>query len=528
MAVDAATIKDLVRAHRSLDKAAASSTDALIAGFRRAEAQAMKRITELIADAPFGGLGQGANLQRRLAWYFENIPSLEVAQANAAYGKAVERYLETYPRLGKLSSSILKAGGVPADFTRIPKELISALQARDATFFAELNTLALQKLDETFLNSVVVGRSVKGALAAIRGTIEGSYKWGETRGLYEWHAGTYARTANMRFSRQIMKAQADELKLEQFLYIGPVDSKKRPFCLQLVGQAFTRIEIEDLDNGQTGDTFSDGGGFNCRDSWSPIDKKLFDDLRNDPDGGQELVKSEMAKPPKITSKSQKGSSPTPLTPSAAAEPVKPALLAEEPFVASITPLEENAFASWKGASYRQMRKLQYLKGEKLARIQDAYRSQQALSKLGGNLLEVLERRLALIENALNRARPFQGNVYRGMRWFGDPKQSQFDKFVSAKELSFNAISSSSESLETAGFFAGAGDDQIIFRIANKTGVNIGKIDGATTEQEIVLRAQARYRVKSVKTFGPGEKVHAGGSTLVEGQRGAFIELEELI
>ena len=37
-------------------------------------------------------------------------------------------------------------------------------------------------------------------------------KWGKGRGLYEWHAGTYARTAQMRNARQMLKVKADELQ----------------------------------------------------------------------------------------------------------------------------------------------------------------------------------------------------------------------------------------------------------------------------------------------------------------------------
>ena len=74
-----------------------------------------------------------------------------------------------------------------------------------------------------------------------------------------------------------------------------MDSKKRPFCLQIVGGAFSRTDIEDMDNSQTGDVFSDGGGFNCRDSWSPITQDTFDELKASDGEGAPAVKKEIEK-----------------------------------------------------------------------------------------------------------------------------------------------------------------------------------------------------------------------------------------
>ncbi len=284
------TIADLVRANKALDIAADQAESLLLRAFRRAEAQAFRRIAELMVEAPNFST---TDLTNRLAWYFQNIPSLQIAGSQAAYGEAVVSYLDDYPRLGELASKILSSVNIPKDLTLIPDELIRALQGRDSDWFNVLNTDALARLDRQLLDSVVVGRTPANALSSIKGTITGSYPWGKTRGLYEWHAGTYARTAAMRFSRQILKDQANELNLETFVYVGPVDAKTRPFCLELAGGAFTREEIEDFDNGQTGDTFSDGGGFNCRHTWSPVPRDVYNELKEQPNEGQDIVNKEI-------------------------------------------------------------------------------------------------------------------------------------------------------------------------------------------------------------------------------------------
>lgn len=58
----------------------------------------------------------------------------------------------------------------------------------------------------------------------------------------------------------------DAVKYE---YAGPVDGLERDFCADLSakGKAYTRAEIDDMDNGQGLPVFTSCGGYNCRHSW---------------------------------------------------------------------------------------------------------------------------------------------------------------------------------------------------------------------------------------------------------------------
>jgi hypothetical protein len=462
------TLADLVKANRALDAAALRSTDEILAGFRRAEAKAFSRLRELLVGAPNFSR---ENLGNRLKWYFANIPSLEIAQAQASFAASVKSYLDAYPSLGGMASGILGAGGVPKGFTSIPRELIEALASRDRAFFNELNAEALSRLDRQLLDSVVVGRTPAGALADIRGVITGSYPWGKTRGLYEWHAGTYARTAQMQFSRQVLKAKADELQLKTFAYVGPVDSKKRPFCLERVGGAFTREEIDDMDNNQTGDVFTTGGGFNCRDTWSPIDKQLFDALREE--SGQDALKQELEKQAKT-------SIPPTLKPTPGSK------MENDAWIRSLTKDEYAALEEWKNIGYAEMRASQF---KTPAELQELYRGLEA------DLLKI-QQRVKIMEQALDRARPFSGEVFRGM---GGLTEEAFKSFVEAKTITWNALSSSSTIAEKGAQFAQRGGRRILFRIkGNKTGIDIKNINGFDKEGEVVLRKGARYRVDKVE------------------------------
>jgi hypothetical protein len=55
-----------------------------------------------------------------------------------------------------------------------------------------------------------------------------------------------------------------------FLYVGPVDSRTRDWCLGLVGKVRRKEDIETLDNGQLPNPFLTGGGWNCRHSWLAV------------------------------------------------------------------------------------------------------------------------------------------------------------------------------------------------------------------------------------------------------------------
>lgn len=480
-------VKELVTANRELDLAARSAENAILAGFRRAEATALGRISELLVSAPNFSK---TDLQARLAWYLQNLPSQELAAADAQYFRAVKGYLDKYTSIGGLAEKVLAAGQVPENFTLIPKELISALQKRDLVQFADLKNAAHNRLDKQLLDAVVVGRTPAGALADIKGTITGSYPWGKTRGLYEWHAGTYARTAQMRFARQTLKAKADELKLEWFVYIGPVDSKKRPFCLELVGGVYNRQQIEDFDNGQTGDTFSDGGGYNCRDTWSPVDKKFAEELNQDTAETKTEVNKEVAK--------QGGAKP----------PVEEAthgrLMDNSPWRGSLTGNEVEAIEHWKRSGYVDMRRVQYSAPEKL-------------SAWAPGRMAKAQARVQIMEQALDRAKPFQGTIYRGLN---DVNSGLYDKFMTSKELTMNALSSASKSqIVASGDFASYGNYRILMKIRNRTAVDIEKIGGQRTEAEVVLRKGARYKVLKAEEFTTkntwGEEVRLLEMTLEE-------------
>ena len=85
------------------------------------------------------------------------------------------------------------------------------------------------------------------------------------------------RDATIQTSRAVQASKATENDFEYFQYYGPVDSITRPFCSPLVNKVFSREEIDQMDNGQTGagSVMVAGGGFRCRHHWMPCERNWF-------------------------------------------------------------------------------------------------------------------------------------------------------------------------------------------------------------------------------------------------------------
>jgi hypothetical protein len=83
-------------------------------------------------------------------------------------------------------------------------------------------------------------------------------------------ARTVYDTAVSTFTRQIEQLTSDGTPDELFIYVGPTDSKVRPFCRRWVGRVRSRAQIDELDNGSLPNVFLSGGGYNCRHVWKRV------------------------------------------------------------------------------------------------------------------------------------------------------------------------------------------------------------------------------------------------------------------
>lgn len=97
------------------------------------------------------------------------------------------------------------------------------------------------------------------------------------------HAETEAATALSTFSRSVGHEMAKQDPPDaEYIYEGPVDDITRDICLEMAAAgALTLEEIEDRFPG----AFTDGGGFNCRHSWEPVNAAF----ETDPDAAAAAI-----------------------------------------------------------------------------------------------------------------------------------------------------------------------------------------------------------------------------------------------
>lgn len=271
-------LESMKRAYAELDRLAASTGDRTVMAMVRAQGVLIRQLERIVADIPDLA---GMSVQDRLVWYSTRVGRLDALVRASGYHEAAGLYVRDFERMAALAEKLVRAGGA-SGFGTVPAEFVRALQQRQWDRFVFLGREAALKLDDVFLDLVIGGASRSTMLAELRGVITGEYPWGDKTGLYEWHAGTYARTNAHRTMQAFANQQAQEAGLERFLYVGPLDAKTREFCAPLVGHTFTREEIDEMDNGQSADVFSDGGGWNCRHEWVGVTDELAAAVEDDP------------------------------------------------------------------------------------------------------------------------------------------------------------------------------------------------------------------------------------------------------
>lgn len=96
---------------------------------------------------------------------------------------------------------------------------------------------------------------------------------------------TELNTALLGFSRMINLVQAESVKLNQFIYIGPNDKITRKFCKKVLTEKdppiYTLKDIKDMNNDQGLPVAIYGGGYNCRHRWKAISDEFAKELKGE-------------------------------------------------------------------------------------------------------------------------------------------------------------------------------------------------------------------------------------------------------
>lgn len=139
----------------------------------------------------------------------------------------------------------------------VTEETLRALASftRDS-FLAQAGAMPA-RLKEEVIKAVLAGGRSSDVAAALSKLVE------------RFNAETLANTALNTFSRSVEYEMAKQDPPDaRYVYEGPIDEKTRDICLAMA--AAGPLTLAEIDSRFPG-AFVDGGGYNCRHSWIPVD-----------------------------------------------------------------------------------------------------------------------------------------------------------------------------------------------------------------------------------------------------------------
>lgn len=263
---------------------------------------------------------------------------------------------------------------------------------------------------------------------------------------------------------QMMEDAPADLK---YVYIGPVDEKTRPFCLEAASQgALTKDEILAL-GGEYAESLVSGGGINCRHNW----ELASDDIQSQFHRGGQAQKILDAKVDKQLN--------TFTTTSQADKYI------ENVALKNLTEREVKGIKSWSEGG-----QLVYVLKEKLL----------SGKKLSEKTIGIVNR----LNKSLNKMPNYKGTVYRGLSFDNIDEYINFkNNFRKGTTTSFPAFTSTSLSIEEATKFASQESLKVLLTIESKQGKWLGKLSAYPDELEVLFKSNSLFEVKDIKDAGVG-------------------------
>lgn len=252
----------------------AALMDTLTAAFARELAQVVRQlnvqIRALVATLDTKRdrvVASRANLARAVRAKRDITRALE----DAGYGRVLAGAVDA--PLDRLAAQVLQGdrlANVAATLTAADVDALVALKDVRLQQLFGVGTQMGNALWRTVLDGVLGARPVADLVADLADVADVSER--QARVLYDTAVSSYSRAASLLTS--------EGTDAELFLYVGPVDGKTRPFCVQHAGKVYTRAEVDAMDNGIKGygDVLLNGGGPNCRHMMRRV-SRLDDEIR---------------------------------------------------------------------------------------------------------------------------------------------------------------------------------------------------------------------------------------------------------
>ena len=143
------------------------------------------------------------------------------------------------------------------------------------SLLSQLGDMA-QIIKKEVVNGIISGAGRQSVLNAVRGQ----------RSLRPDQVKTLIDTALNEYSRSVTKLMIDKMpKDTKYVYIGALDGKTRPICLEMM--AADKLTEAEIQANFGSDVFISGGGYNCRHKW---EISVQDKFGQDPKGAKRIIK----------------------------------------------------------------------------------------------------------------------------------------------------------------------------------------------------------------------------------------------
>lgn len=388
----------------------------------------------------------------------------------------------------KAKSEVRKFQVDPTILNLPPKEAIKYLENKAVWMTGVEKDFVLNNVKPLLLDGIKTGKSTAEVIFAIEEMFESKYALENiiSTGITTARLETVVRTnfSDAYNQGRLTTFQDDDIKeiVPALQYSAILDDRTSDICNSLDGKIFKQ-----------GDPliakYTPPNHFNCRSIWTSIIKGESYEV-----SARESI-SKVQLPSGFggmtTAPPRKVSPVAPLP-----ETIKKPEKSPEEWLKSLTSEEKNVVGAWQGIGYERIREYQ-------------------LTGAGADRMKGVTKTLT---NALDKSSPYEGTVWRGLNNLG---KNDFDKISNAKKFNWKAFSSSAKDEKSATRFlhSDKGKNSIMFRIKNKTGVDITPLVG-NEEAEVILKPGKNYNVisKASKTFDTARgKVNALEIILEESQ-----------
>ena len=246
----------LEAAGQALAQVATSLSDAFARELARVLRLAERALLPILTDAKAGKRTARSIAGKALPLRTE----LRAVLTKAGYDRLVSH--ASIEAVAQMADALRASGNLPTGSAlgRISPSRLTALAQLLDTDLMGVGDQAAHALWRASVQAIYTERPASAVIGELARTLEKSFA----------QAHTLFDTQVSIVGRQIVWLASVQDEQQAYLYVGPVDSQTREWCLAQVGMVRSQPAIETLDNGQLPNPFLTAGGYNCRHSWLAV------------------------------------------------------------------------------------------------------------------------------------------------------------------------------------------------------------------------------------------------------------------